>query len=80
MRAVYTAESVALAVLRVLIHLDSSDVLTAYSLCSAEFDDSLVERLNPVGAPGELMRLPDPGRASAYRRRRGNSRPFGSPA
>jgi hypothetical protein len=44
-RIVYTAESVALAVLQVLVHLDSSDVLTAYPLCSAEFDDSLVERL-----------------------------------
>jgi RES domain-containing protein len=67
-RVVYTAESIALAILEVLVHLGSSDVLTAYSLCSAEFDDSLVERLDrsvlpanwrDYSAPAGLQRIGD---------------------
>ena len=59
-RVVYTAESVALAVLEVLVHLDSSDVLTVYSLCSAEFDDSLVERLDRSALPANWRDYPAP--------------------
>jgi RES domain-containing protein len=59
-RVVYTAESVALAVLEVLVHLDNSDVLTSYSLCSAEFDDSLVERLDRSALPANWRDYPAP--------------------
>lgn len=61
-RVVYAAESVALAVLKVLVHLDSGDVLTAYSLCSAEFDDSLVERLDRPALPANWRDYPAPAR------------------
>lgn len=50
-RVVYASESVALAVLEVLTHLDSSNVLTTLSHYPAVFDESLVERLDRSALP-----------------------------
>lgn len=41
-----------------LVHLDSSDVLAAYPLCPAEFDDSLVERLDRSALPADWRDYP----------------------
>jgi RES domain-containing protein len=55
-RMVYTASSVSLAVLEVLVYLDKASLLSSYSLISARFDDALVECL-------ERSKLPDGWRA-----------------
>ncbi len=43
---VYTAASVALAALEMLVHFDEADVLRDYSLLRVRFDDSLVGELS----------------------------------
>lgn len=45
-RIIYTAEHASLAVLEVLVHLESSIPLTAYSLVKVEFEESLIEELD----------------------------------
>lgn len=55
-RMVYTSGSISLAVLEVLVHLDRINVLPSYSLCSARFDDAVVEHL-------DRSKLPDGWRA-----------------
>lgn len=50
-RLVYTAEHASLAVLEVLVHLESSLPLPVYSLIQVEFEDGMIERL-------ELSELP----------------------
>ncbi|HEX5757937.1 MAG TPA: RES family NAD+ phosphorylase [Thermoanaerobaculia bacterium] len=65
---VYTAESRSLAILEILVHLESSAVLASYVLCAAGFAEAQVERLDrgrlPASwrafpAPAELQRLGD---------------------
>jgi RES domain-containing protein len=51
-RMVYTAGSVSLAVLEMLVHLESSDLLPSYSLCAVHFDETVMIRL-------DRSRLPD---------------------
>lgn len=41
-RILYTAGSLSLAALEMLVHLNSEEVLLAYSFASAEFDESLI--------------------------------------
>lgn len=53
---VYTSGSISLAVLEVLVHLNRASVLPSYSLCSAVFEEALVERL-------DRSKLPDGWRA-----------------
>jgi RES domain-containing protein len=48
---VYSARSQSLAVLEMLVHLDSSDLLQKYVLIAAEFDQSLVSQLSPSALP-----------------------------
>jgi RES domain-containing protein len=50
-RLIYTAEHASLAVLEVLVHLESSLPLPAYSLVRAEYDDGMAERLEPEELP-----------------------------
>ena len=52
MTVVYTAETQSLAVLEVLVHLDSPELLQKYLLISVEIDESLVSesQLPPIGA------------------------------
>lgn len=45
-RMVYTAGSVSLAVLEILVNLENTDVLPAYSLCAVYFDDAVVSNLD----------------------------------
>src|SRR5947208_111572 len=49
---VYLAESRALALLEVLVHLDDDDFLKHYRLISASFDQKLVKELDPTALPG----------------------------
>jgi RES domain-containing protein len=62
-RVVYTAEHASLAVLEVLVHLESSLPLAAYSLIQAEFDEVQVERLVASKLPEEWRRGPAPAEA-----------------
>src|SRR6266851_4520565 len=48
---VYVAESQALAVLEVLVHLDASSLLEKYVLIQVDFEDSLVADLNRTSLP-----------------------------
>jgi RES domain-containing protein len=48
---VYTAANASLAVLEMLVHLEASDILLAYSLCRVQFDDALVEPLDRAALP-----------------------------
>jgi RES domain-containing protein len=50
-RMVYTAGSVSLAVLEILVNLENTDVLPAYSLCAVNFDDDLVTTLDRSRLP-----------------------------
>ncbi len=67
-RMVYTASSISLAVLEVLVHLQEASLLSSYSLVATRFDDGLIERLDrsrlPDGwraypAPPELQQIGD---------------------
>jgi RES domain-containing protein len=48
---VYTSESVALAALELLVHLQSSPLLARYSVIPARFDEDLVEPVDPASLP-----------------------------
>jgi RES domain-containing protein len=59
---VYVSESLSLAALEILVHLDSDEILKKFVKCSVSFDDSLVQEY-------DLRKLPsswrdDPGPAS----------------
>jgi RES domain-containing protein len=43
---VYAAESIALAALELLVHLQASHLLASYSVISATFDEGLVEQVD----------------------------------
>jgi RES domain-containing protein len=67
-RMVYTAGSVSLAVLEILVHLENADILPAYSLCAVHFDEAVVTSLErsrlPVNwgdnpSPPELLAIGD---------------------
>lgn len=59
-RVVYGAGSVALAILEVLVHLNASELLPAYSLVSAEVPDDLVELLPAAALPANWKASPPP--------------------
>ena len=59
-RMVYLAQSPSLATLEMLVHLDASELLAAYRLCEAVFDDRLVETLDPATLPKNWRRSPAP--------------------
>jgi RES domain-containing protein len=46
--AIYTSESIALALLEVLVHVDKSEVPEDYVVMALEFDDSTVSWLPPT--------------------------------
>jgi RES domain-containing protein len=68
-RIVYTAGTSSLAVLEMLVHLDSHELLRSYRLCEVRFPVRIVERLD-VARPSEKWRTDPPSAAS---RRIGNS-------
>jgi len=41
-RILYTAESLSLAALEMLVHLNSEEILLSYSFATAEFDETLI--------------------------------------
>jgi RES domain-containing protein len=59
-RMVYTAQSQALAILEVLVHLEKASVLPSYSLCAADFEEDLVEALDPEALPDDWRSYPSP--------------------
>lgn len=59
-RMVYTAGSVSLAVLEILVHLENTDVLPAYSLCAVHFDDTVVTNLDRARLPPNWRDSPSP--------------------
>ncbi len=59
-RMVYTAQSQALAILEVLVHLEKAGVLPSYSLCAAHFAEDLVEALDPEALPDNWRSYPSP--------------------
>lgn len=50
---VYTAANTSLAVLEILVHLDASEILLAYSLCKVKIHDDLVKTLDRRRLPAD---------------------------
>lgn len=61
----YAADSPALAVLEVLVHLQRSEALAAYSLVSADIPEGLVEVLPAHELPADWAHSPVPPEAQA---------------
>jgi RES domain-containing protein len=59
-RMVYLAQSVSLASLEMLVHLDNSNLRLTYSLFSVEFDISLIEPLDHSVLPINWRTSPTP--------------------
>jgi RES domain-containing protein len=57
-RMVYTAQSQALAILEILVHLERAGILPSYSLCAAHFEEDLVEALDPEALPDNWRSYP----------------------
>lgn len=57
---VYTAETVALAILELLLHLGDGGILRSYSLFSVRFDEDLVTRIQPGDLPVDWRAYPAP--------------------
>src|SRR5215204_6893825 len=58
---VYLAESRALAILEVLVHLRRDDFLKYYRLIAVTFDSGLVQELAPAELPANWRQDPPPG-------------------
>jgi RES domain-containing protein len=59
-RMIYTAGSVSLVVLEILVNLENTDVLPAYSLCAVNFNDGLVASLDRSRFPPNWRDSPSP--------------------
>jgi RES domain-containing protein len=59
-RVAYASDSIALAALEVLAHLQSTAVLQAYSLASLRFPEESVEVLETRSLPARWRRFPSP--------------------
>jgi RES domain-containing protein len=59
-RMAYASESVALATLEVLVHLQMSAVLPSYALATIRFPEDLVEVLEPALLPANWRQFPSP--------------------
>ena len=57
---VYTAGSISLATLELLVNLDNTSVLPSYSICPVDFDDLLVAILDPATLPSDWRQSPPP--------------------
>lgn len=57
---VYTAQSQSLAALEMLVHLDSSELLEKYVLIGVEFEQSLVQPVEPSALPRHWRSDPPP--------------------
>jgi RES domain-containing protein len=59
-RIVYISEHYSLAVLEMLVNLDQTSILSAYSVCAVHFDESLVIRLDRSLLPANWRVSPIP--------------------
>ena len=59
-RMVYTAGSISLAALEMLVHLDAYQLLSAYVCIPVEFDDSMCLRIGPSDVPVDWTSDPAP--------------------
>lgn len=59
-RVAYASDSIALAALEVLAHLQSTGVLQAYSVASIRFPESQIEVLDAASLPTGWRRFPSP--------------------
>ena len=57
---IYTAESIALAILEILVHLEREEQLKTYEIASATFPDSAVEELDLERLPSRWRKSPAP--------------------
>ncbi len=57
---VYTSSSLALALLELLVHLKSSDLLVAYSAVPLSFPEELLEAIDPPHLPADWQVSPIP--------------------
>ena len=57
---VYTAGSKSLATLELLVHLHNTSTLPSFSICPVDFDDSLVELIDPAKLPRDWQQSPSP--------------------
>jgi RES domain-containing protein len=64
-RVVYVSESLALAVLEVLVHVQDAAILPAYSTLRVTFDDALVSSVDRSSLPKHWRRSPPPPEAQA---------------
>ena len=55
---VYTAGSISLAVLELVVHLENTEVLPSYSLCAVHFDDAVLTRLDRKQLPANWADSP----------------------
>ena len=62
---VYTAQSQSLAVLEMVVHLDSPELLEKYVLFEVGIDDSLITHVDPSRLPRTWRADPSPARARA---------------
>jgi RES domain-containing protein len=62
---VYTAQSQSLAVLELLVHLETSDLLYEYVVIEARFDTSLITRISKSDLPKDWRSSPPPPSARA---------------
>lgn len=59
-RVVYASESVALAALELLVHLEESALLAHHVVCAVRFPEALVEALDPAALPADWRASPPP--------------------
>lgn len=59
-KVVYTSATLSLAILEILVHLDSNQLLPSYSIYDAEFDERLVTRVSTDSLPGNWRAYPAP--------------------
>jgi RES domain-containing protein len=62
---IYTAESRALAVTEMLVHLDTAGPLSKYVVIRIEFDDTLVKEIDLISLPANWRAEPAPRRLQA---------------
>lgn len=59
-RVVYTAGSISLAILEILVHTAAPELLRSFVLVQAEIDDELIDRLDPARLPTTWRTHPAP--------------------
>jgi RES domain-containing protein len=59
-RVVYAAEHASLAILEILVHLETSAPLPSYSLIRVAFEESLIQELEVEGLPTNWRTSPPP--------------------